>query len=104
MIAGRDRRLYAIGGGAGCGCCTDGARVTISNRVQVADLGSDRVAWADRAALPSGLEAFVEHVVPVLRAKGLFREDYDGSTLREHYGLAVPTNQFQTDDRVVVGG
>jgi alkanesulfonate monooxygenase SsuD/methylene tetrahydromethanopterin reductase-like flavin-dependent oxidoreductase (luciferase family) len=56
------------------------------------------------AALPSGLEAFIEHVVPVLRAKGLFREEYDGSTLRDHYGLPVPTNQFHTDDRVVVSG
>ena len=56
------------------------------------------------AALPSGLEAFVEHVVPVLQAKGLFREEYDGSTLREHYGLPVPTNQFHTDDRAVASG
>jgi FMN-dependent oxidoreductase (nitrilotriacetate monooxygenase family) len=45
-------------------------------------------------ALPSGLEAFIEHVLPILRNKGLFREEYQGTTLREHYGLAVPTNQF----------
>jgi FMN-dependent oxidoreductase (nitrilotriacetate monooxygenase family) len=45
-------------------------------------------------SLPSGLEAFIEHVLPILRAKGLFREDYEGTTLREHYGLAVPANQF----------
>jgi alkanesulfonate monooxygenase SsuD/methylene tetrahydromethanopterin reductase-like flavin-dependent oxidoreductase (luciferase family) len=42
------------------------------------------------AVLPSGLEAFVEHVVPILRSRGLFREDYSGTTLREHYGLPVP--------------
>ena len=42
------------------------------------------------AALPSGLDAFVDHVVPVLRERGLFRSEYDGSTLREHYGLDVP--------------
>ncbi|MCW2781456.1 MAG: class flavin-dependent oxidoreductase [Marmoricola sp.] len=42
------------------------------------------------AVLPSGLEAFVEHVVPVLQARGLFRREYAGSTLREHYGLDVP--------------
>ncbi len=46
-------------------------------------------------ALPSGLEAFIEHVLPILRNKGLFREEYQGTTLREHYGLPVPTNQFQ---------
>ncbi|MDX1891157.1 LLM class flavin-dependent oxidoreductase [Mycolicibacterium sp. 050158] len=45
-------------------------------------------------ALPSQLETFVEHVLPILRDKGLFREDYAGTTLREHYGLAVPGNQF----------
>ena len=42
------------------------------------------------AALPSGLEDFVDQVVPILQARGLFRRDYTGSTLREHYGLPVP--------------
>ncbi|RYB94328.1 LLM class flavin-dependent oxidoreductase [Nocardioides oleivorans] len=42
------------------------------------------------AVLPSGLEAFVDHVVPILRQRGLFRDDYTGTTLREHYGLPVP--------------
>jgi alkanesulfonate monooxygenase SsuD/methylene tetrahydromethanopterin reductase-like flavin-dependent oxidoreductase (luciferase family) len=46
-------------------------------------------------ALPSGLETFVEHVLPILQRKGLFREEYRGETLREHYGLAVPDNQFR---------
>ena len=46
------------------------------------------------AALPSGLETFIDHVLPILRRKGLFREDYVGATLREHYGLPVPANQF----------
>ncbi|MCW4465964.1 LLM class flavin-dependent oxidoreductase [Glutamicibacter sp. MNS18] len=44
--------------------------------------------------LPSGLEYFVEHVVPILRQRGLFREDYEDSTLRGHYGLPVPRNHF----------
>jgi FMN-dependent oxidoreductase (nitrilotriacetate monooxygenase family) len=42
------------------------------------------------AALPSGLEAFTEHVIPLLRKRGLHREDYTASTLREHYGLPLP--------------
>jgi alkanesulfonate monooxygenase SsuD/methylene tetrahydromethanopterin reductase-like flavin-dependent oxidoreductase (luciferase family) len=46
------------------------------------------------AALPSGLEAFVEHVIPLLRKRGLFREDYTGTTLRDHYGLPRPASQF----------
>jgi len=41
-------------------------------------------------ALPGSLEDFVDHVVPVLQRRGLFRRDYQGSTLREHLGLARP--------------
>jgi FMN-dependent oxidoreductase (nitrilotriacetate monooxygenase family) len=50
-------------------------------------------------ALPSGLELFADHVVPILRKRGLFRHEYAGRTLREHYGLARPENQH-----VVTGG
>jgi len=41
-------------------------------------------------ALPASLEDFVEHVVPVLQRRGLFRRDYAGTTLREHLGLGRP--------------
>jgi len=43
--------------------------------------------------LPSGLSAFVEHVVPILQHRGLFRTEYTGHTLREHYGLPKPDNR-----------
>lgn len=46
------------------------------------------------AVLPSGLETFVDHVVPVLRGRGLFRTEYSGSTLRDHYGLQRPLNRY----------
>ncbi|MGW0211108.1 LLM class flavin-dependent oxidoreductase [Streptomyces sp. NPDC003233] len=47
------------------------------------------------AVLPSGLDAFVEHVVPLLRARGLFRDEYGPrQTLRERYGLPRPANQY----------
>ena len=36
---------------------------------------------------PSGLELFVDHVVPILRERGLFRREYTHSTLRGHLGL-----------------
>jgi FMN-dependent oxidoreductase (nitrilotriacetate monooxygenase family) len=44
--------------------------------------------------LPSGLTDFVEQVVPELRRRGLFRTEYTGTTLREHYGLARPASRF----------
>jgi FMN-dependent oxidoreductase (nitrilotriacetate monooxygenase family) len=41
--------------------------------------------------LPAGLEAFVDHVVPLLVRAGIFRSEYAGATLRDHLGLtAVP--------------
>ena len=44
--------------------------------------------------LPSGLETFVDQVVPILQERGLFRTEYTGRTLREHYGLERPANQY----------
>nr|WP_269327272.1 LLM class flavin-dependent oxidoreductase [Kineosporia mesophila] len=45
-------------------------------------------------SLPGGLDAFAETVVPILRKKGLFREGYTGTTLRDHLGLPRPENQY----------
>ncbi|MEV8517320.1 NtaA/DmoA family FMN-dependent monooxygenase [Dactylosporangium sp. NPDC051484] len=39
------------------------------------------------SGLPGQLEAFVDHVVPILRARGLFRHEYHGDTLRDHLGV-----------------
>lgn len=39
------------------------------------------------AVLPSGLEVFVDHVVPILRERGMFRREYLGCTLRDHLGM-----------------
>lgn len=37
-----------------------------------------------------GLPAFVDHTVPILQRRGLFRRDYSGSTLRSHLGIGGP--------------
>ncbi|MBD1552623.1 LLM class flavin-dependent oxidoreductase [Pseudomonas typographi] len=42
------------------------------------------------ATLPGGLDDFVDTVVPLLQARGLFRQRYQGTTLREHLGLSAP--------------
>jgi FMN-dependent oxidoreductase (nitrilotriacetate monooxygenase family) len=36
---------------------------------------------------PTGLDEFADTVVPLLQERGVFREDYEGTTLREHLGL-----------------
>lgn len=40
--------------------------------------------------LPGGLEDFIEQVLPILRRRGLFRTEYEGTTLRENLGLPFP--------------
>jgi hypothetical protein len=44
--------------------------------------------------LPDGLEEFVDHVVPELQRRSLFRTEYEGHTLRENLDLQRPVNQF----------
>lgn len=41
------------------------------------------------SAYPYALDEFVEKVVPLLQAKGIYREEYEGTTLRESLGLAL---------------
>lgn len=36
--------------------------------------------------LPGWFEPFVDHVVPILQQRGVFRAEYTGSTLRDHLG------------------
>ena len=47
--------------------------------------------------VPSGLDEFVDNVVPELQRRGLFRSTYEGTTLRDHLGLQRPANQFFAD-------
>ncbi|MGG4145945.1 LLM class flavin-dependent oxidoreductase [Paenibacillus algorifonticola] len=44
--------------------------------------------------LPEGLELFVDKVVPELQNRGIFRSEYTGTTLREHYGLQRPASIY----------
>ncbi len=40
--------------------------------------------------MPQGFELLIDGVLPILRRRGLFRSDYDGPTLRDHFGLSRP--------------
>ena len=40
--------------------------------------------------IPWMLDVFVEEVIPLLQRRGLFREVYAGTMLRDHYGLERP--------------
>ena len=75
--------------------------VTAGTPEQIADLMVD---WfADGAAdgfnvmpplLPAQFDVFAAEVVPLLQRRGLFRTEYEGTTLREHYGLEWPVSAF----------
>jgi FMN-dependent oxidoreductase (nitrilotriacetate monooxygenase family) len=43
--------------------------------------------------LPGQLRRFVELVVPILQARGLYHHDYEGETFREELGLPFPENR-----------
>src|SRR5947199_1364898 len=78
-----------------------GQFVTAGTPEQIADIIED---WfTSRAAdgfnimpplLPTQLEVFSAEVIPILQRRGLFRTEYEGTTLREHYGLPLPASVF----------
>jgi alkanesulfonate monooxygenase len=88
------RQLAQIMGGFG-GLEIVGTAGEIANTMQ---------AWMEAGAadgfnimfptVPAGLDDFVTLVIPELRRRGIFREEYEGTTLREHFGLPRPVNQF----------
>jgi FMN-dependent oxidoreductase (nitrilotriacetate monooxygenase family) len=44
--------------------------------------------------LPAQLDVFRAEVIPILQQRRLFRTEYEGSMLREHYGLPWPKSVF----------
>lgn len=76
-----------------------GHRVVLGTAVDVADQIQD---WFERDAadgfnlipplLPGSLTDFVDQVVPELQRRGIFRTDYEGTTLRDHLRLPRPAN------------
>lgn len=45
-------------------------------------------------AVPGQLDLFVDHVVPILQKRGLVRRDWEGSTLRDNFGIDFPVNRY----------
>jgi alkanesulfonate monooxygenase len=81
-----------------------GKRVICGSPSQVAD---EMQTWFEAYAadgfilqpayLPGALEDFCRLVLPVLRDRGLFRTEYQGTTLREHLGLKRPVGRFTSE-------
>jgi hypothetical protein len=49
------------------------------------------------------VEAFTEHVIPILRRRGLFRTEYESSTLRGNLGLPAESARARVAAPVVAG-
>ena len=85
--------IRALAGGGG-------HRVVVGTPEQIAD---DIEHWFKGGAadgfnlmpdvLPGGLQDFADGVVPLLQQRGLFRTEYEGSTLREHFRLRRPVSR-----------
>ncbi|MFC9937750.1 LLM class flavin-dependent oxidoreductase [Nocardiopsis alba] len=77
---------------AGGGHCTmTGTPEQIADRIGVwlREEGADGFNLMP-PSLPGGIEDFVDHVIPVLQERGLFRREYTSETLRGHLGLERP--------------
>jgi FMN-dependent oxidoreductase (nitrilotriacetate monooxygenase family) len=84
--------IRALAGGGG-------HRVIVGTPEQIAD---DIEHWFKGGAadgfnlmpdvLPGGLRDFADGVVPLLQQRGIFRTEYEGRTLREHFGLPRPVS------------
>ena len=48
---------------------------------------------------PGGLVDFADLVVPILQKRGLFRTEYEASTLRGNLGLPIPPNRYALRER-----
>jgi alkanesulfonate monooxygenase SsuD/methylene tetrahydromethanopterin reductase-like flavin-dependent oxidoreductase (luciferase family) len=83
--------------------------VTAGTPEQIADLMED---WFNDGAadgfnimpplLPLQLDVFSREVIPILQRRGLFRTEYEGATLREHYGLARPKSALEPARKAVL--
>lgn len=92
---GKTIRQLAAKAGSYAGLAFVGTPKTIADGMErwLEECGSDgfnvMFPW-----LPGGLDDFTDHVVPELQRRGLFRKEYEGTTLRDHLKLARPANRF----------
>ncbi|MGN7251463.1 MULTISPECIES: hypothetical protein [unclassified Arthrobacter] len=57
--------------------------------------------WVSIDINEDGIDTFVDEVVPLLQQRGLFYDDYEGITLRDHLGAPA---QYGLDPRISGSG
>lgn len=97
ILAAAERENLSIAESALRHAVTTGHFEVVGTPEQVADQLEE---WIDKEAcdgfnlkpsrVPGHVDEFIELVLPELRRRGRFRDDYSGTTLRSHLGLAAP--------------
>ena len=71
-------------------------------------IADEIIRWVDAGAadgfilgfpvLGQGLDDFIAHVIPALEARGRYRRELDGRTLRDHLGLPCKASRYDQPD------
>jgi len=70
-----------------------GTALTVANEIERWFLGRAVDGFNVHVTVPSQFARFTDEVLPILRERGIFREEYESDTLRGNLGLPIPTNR-----------
>ena len=73
------------------------ASVTADHMQEWFEAGACDGFWVSIDINEDGIDTFVDEVVPLLQERGLYHDDYEGSTLRDHLGAPA---QYGLDPRI----
>lgn len=76
-----------------------GSPETVANEIERWFIGNAADGFNIRVTSPRDFKLFRERVIPILQERGLFRTEYEGTTLRDHLGLSVPENRWTARKR-----
>jgi FMN-dependent oxidoreductase (nitrilotriacetate monooxygenase family) len=77
-----------------------GTASDVADQIEAGFTGGEADGYiVSTAQTPGTFNDFVDYVVPELQRRGLFRTEYQGSTLRENLGLGHPDEDLPADIR-----
>ncbi|MGC5256467.1 LLM class flavin-dependent oxidoreductase [Gordonia sp. DT218] len=77
-----------------------GTAADVADQIEESFTGGEADGFiVSSAQTPGTFNDFVDYVVPELQRRGLFREEYHGTTLREHLGLGTADEDLPADLR-----
>ncbi|MDO9355307.1 MAG: NtaA/DmoA family FMN-dependent monooxygenase [Solirubrobacteraceae bacterium] len=71
-----------------------GTARTVADQIQAWFEGRAADGFILAVTIPRDFDRFAADVLPILRERGLFRTDYEATTLRGNLGLPVPENRY----------